>query len=189
MAAIAIGNQYIRSKKIKDFKLLLKELDCYKDSKGLLFDNLKEAIRIKDEEIQRLIAVVDCDLQNRSLEIRSTGQTNFTQTSMILSELNISDFFSKASVLAEDQASLTTRAQGLDSTQSNPITLGKKKPNSDIDLRFVSKDLINFEPNKELSTILMQHCNVICFSLRSSVCTAPTQVKTVKLPKGPLEIS
>lgn len=160
MAALAIGNQYLRTRDFQKFEILVKQLDCYKDSKGNLFETMREASNQKDQEFLSLVAVVDEDLQNRSIISRSANPTERTQSSMFQTEINISGFFSRATDHPEEIISLRTTTQASDSLQQNPISLANSKPTFSPNLNFLNRVLPIVEPNKELASVLAEHCKV-----------------------------
>jgi hypothetical protein len=160
MAALAIGNQYIRNRKFTKFELLVKELDCYKDSKGKLYEAMKESSNKKDKEFQSLLTVIDNELQNKLTESRSHAQSFVSTTSAFHTDIDIGSFFSKAPDHTTEVPSQKTRAQESDSLQKKTVSLGISKPTFNEDLRFINKDLKVIEPNKELAKLLMDHCNV-----------------------------
>lgn len=169
MAALAIGNPFLRNREIKKFESLVKELDCYKDSKGKLFEAIREANSKKDPEFLELLAVVDEDLQNRSMANRSYEQSERSLSSRFLTEVNYSEFLSTGKAVTEERLSQRATTQATDSQQSNLLTLGNNKPTFGKDLRFVNRDLPVILPNKDLANLITEHCKVECCSPRSSV--------------------
>ena len=163
MAALAIGNQYLRSRDLRKFEYLVKQLDCYKDTKGKLFEIMRDAGSQKDKEFLSLVAVVEEDLLNRSMINRSYNRSQGTQSSLFQTELNISGFFSKATDYSEDIPSLRTTTQASDSLQQNPISLANSKPTFSPNLNFLNRDLPVVVPNKDLASLLTDHCQVDCF--------------------------